>query len=430
MRVHWASAVKARLVSVSGRTAVPCKWRGAFNKIAILFYKNTSMGSIIKAGIYGALAGAVTALTLWAMKSLEHLVWSGVDTSWQLGAVVLLGGGLIALIRHRMPEASIQQLLDAAHDPVHVQRRWVLAVILTAVVAVAFGGAVGPEAGLIAVVLEIAALIAMRLSRDRAEQRLLGEAAVTASMSAWYGSPPAAADMAQGEDRVPKPLLWWAGLTGLLGFGMTAQHVLGGGLHKLELPAHTPAGDGSDLLWAFLPAVLGVAVGRGFAWLLPQCRAALARLGGPVVQTLVGTLAFACMAMAWPVLRFSGHHDLAQLPEWFQTWGAAGLLALAALKVVALCICLASGWLGGAIFPLLMAGGSAGLVSMALWPSIPAAVALAAGMSAAATVGIGKPWVVILILIFFAGANTLPAVCIGALLAYLALRRWPHQAAH
>ena len=237
------------------------------------------MGSIIKAGIYGALAGAVTALTLWAMKSLEHLVWSGVDSSWQLGAVVMLGGGLIALIRHRVPEASIQQLLDAAHDPVHVQRRWVLAVILTAVVAVAFGGAVGPEAGLIAVVLEIAALIAMRLSRDRAEQRLLGEAAVTASMSAWYGSPPAAADMAQGEDRVPKPLLWWAGLTGLLGFGMTAQHVLGGGLHKLELPAHTPAGDGSDLLWAFLPAVLGVAVGRGFAWLLPQCRAALARLG-------------------------------------------------------------------------------------------------------------------------------------------------------
>jgi len=105
VRAHWVGAVKARLVSVSGRTAVPSKWRGAFNKIAILFYKNTSMGSIIKAGIYGALAGAVTALTLWAMKSLEHLVWSGVDSSWQLGAVVLLGGGLIGLIRHRMPEA-------------------------------------------------------------------------------------------------------------------------------------------------------------------------------------------------------------------------------------------------------------------------------------------------------------------------------------
>ena len=388
------------------------------------------MGWIIQAGIYGAGAGAVTAITLWAMKSLEHLLWSGVHSTWQIGAVVVLGGALIAAIRHRMPEASIQQLLDAAHDPVHVQRRWVLAVALTAIVAVAFGGAVGPEAGLIAVILEISSLIALRLSRDRARQKALTEVAVSASLSAWYGSPPGAAHQAQGEDRVPKPLLWWAGLTGLLGFGWTAQHILGGGLHKLALPAHVPTGDGTDLIWAFLPALLGVALGLVFAALLPRCRTLLARVSGPVAQTLTGTVLFAGLAMAWPVLRFSGHHELEFLPDWLQTWGASGLLALAALKVLALCICLASGWLGGAIFPLLMVGGCAGLASLALWPAIPPAVAMAAGMSAAATVGIGKPMLVILILVFFAGAHTLPAVCVGAVLGYLALQRWPHSAAH
>jgi hypothetical protein len=77
-----------------------------------------------------------------------------------------------------------------------------------------------------------------------------------------------------------------------------------------------------------------------------------------------------------------------------------------------------------------MVGGCAGLASLALWPAIPPAVAMAAGMSAAATVGMGKPMLVILILVFFAGAHTLPAVCMGAVLGYLALQRWPHSAAH
>ena len=53
-------------------------------------------------------------------------------------------------------------------------------------------------------------LIALRLSRDRARQKALTEVAVSASLSAWYGSPPGAAHQAQAEDRVPKPLLWWA----------------------------------------------------------------------------------------------------------------------------------------------------------------------------------------------------------------------------
>ena len=49
------------------------------------------MGWIIQAGIYGAGAGVVTAITLWAMKSLEHLLWSGAHNTWHTGAIVVLG---------------------------------------------------------------------------------------------------------------------------------------------------------------------------------------------------------------------------------------------------------------------------------------------------------------------------------------------------
>ena len=388
------------------------------------------MRLIFLSSLYGVLSGAVTALCLWAMKNLQSLLWADLRDPWQIGAVIVTGGTLIALVRHWLPAGSVQQLLHEVQDPIEHQSRWVLAVILTAVLAVAFGGAVGPEAGLIAVVLELSTLTALRLSRDRAQQRQLVEVAVTASLSAWYGSPPAAAQAIRVEDPAPKPLLWWAGFMGLLGFGMTAQHVLGGGLHPLVLPEHKPAGDGSDILWALVPALLGVAIGLTFAWLQPRFRQALAHLGHPITQTMAGTIAFACMAAAWPTLRFSGHHELAELTDWFASSGPWSMLALAVLKVMALCLCQASGWLGGAIFPMLMAGGCAGLASLGLWPDIPAAVALGAGMSAAASVGIGKPALVVLIVVFFAGTPTWPAACMGGLLAYLALRRWPHLNSH
>jgi H+/Cl- antiporter ClcA len=323
----------------------------------------------------------------------------------------------------------VQDVVDSAHGPVVAQRRWALAVAATAVVAVALGGAVGPEAGLIAVVTELAAWVALVVGRQRRAE--LAELGVAASLSAWWGAPPAAAVAAdERSDRLPKPLVWGAALSGLLGFVLVGRHVLSGGVERLHLPPSPATGHGAELLLAVLPAGLGVLAGLWFAWLLPQCRSALARVGGPVRQTLVGTAVLAVLLAWWPVLRFSGHHELAHLPDWLLSHGPWALLALAALKVVALSLCLASGWLGGAVFPLLLAGASAGLACVVWMPGLPADVAMAAGMAGAATLGMGKPVVAVLVLLFLAGPATLPAVCVGALLAYLASQRWSVQGLH
>ena len=98
--------------------------------------------------------------------------------------------------------------------------------------------------------------------------------------------------------------------------------------------------------------------------------------------------------------------------------------------MVALSLCLASGWLGGAVFPLLLAGASAGLACVVWMPGLPADVAMAAGMAGAATLGVGKPVVAVLVLLSLAGPATLPAVCVWALLAYLASQRWSVQGLH
>ena len=61
-------------------------------------------------------------------------------------------------------------------------------------------------------------------------------------------------------------------------------------------------------------------------------------------------------------------------------------------------------------------------------PGLPVTVALVAGMTAAATVGMGKPVAVLLIMLLF--ANAPEALCVGALVGYGAARLLPARAGH
>ena len=172
----------------------------------------------------------------------------------------------------------------------------------------------------------------------------------------------------------------------------------------LPLPPHTTPRDGSDLLWAIVPALLGAGTGLLARWSQPRLAHALARLGTPMVQTLAGTALFALLAAAVPLVRFSGHHELVHALEHGVT-AAAALLGLALLKALAMALCLASGWRGGEIFPLLFAGAATGLAAVNGLPGLPVTVALVAGMTAAATVGMGKPVAVLLIMLLLTGAS-------------------------
>ena len=198
----------------------------------------------------------------------------------------------------------------------------------------------------------------------------------------------------------------------------------------LPLPPHTTPRDGSDLLWAIVPALLGAAVGMLARWSQPRLAHALARLGNPLVQTLAGTALVALLAAVVPLVRFSGHHELVHALEHGVTAGAAALLGLALLKALAMALCLASGWRGGEIFPLLFAGAAAGLAAVHALPGLPVTVALVAGMTAAATVGMGKPVAVLLIMLLLTGASAPGTLCVGAFVGYGAARLLPARAGH
>ncbi|SIS91720.1 Voltage gated chloride channel [Paracoccus saliphilus] len=139
---------------------------------------------------------------------------------------------------------------------------------------------------------------------------------------------------------------------------------------------------------------------------------------------------FSLLATAFPILRFSGHHELQEMLHWGQEAGLIALLALAALKVLALSLCLASGWRGGAAFPLIFAGAAAGAAAVWLLPQSPVTVAVVAGIGAALTVGMGKPLAAMLIALLLIGPVAIEPLCTGLLIGWLVSRQLPKAELH
>lgn len=361
---------------------------------------------------------------------LTHLIWSVSDARWFIFAVVLTGTLLIAGLRHLYEGASLAEQISGASDSGPNRHRNAALLALMAIVAVAFGGAIGPEAGILAVMAEISALIGAALARNAAEQRLLQDVGTAGALGGLYGSPPGGAMVAQENPEAPRWQLYLAGLTGLFGFLWIGGMFLPENALRITLPAHVPAADGTDMLHAIIPALLGAGVGLCFALILPALQSGLKRLGGVTVQTLIGGVAFAALATAIPILRFSGHHELEAMLHWGQDAGMTALLALALLKALALALCLASGWRGGAAFPLLFIGAAAGGAALWLLPTMPVTVALVAGMSAALTAGMGKPLAAMLIAVLILGTPAIGPLCIGITCGWAASKLAPESTLH
>lgn len=383
------------------------------------------------AALYGLIAGVLAAAVLWLMDQVSHLVWSGPDTAAYIFATIMVGGVLIALLRCIHDGQDLAGQLAEFRAPDVRARREAALMASMAIVAVGFGGAIGPEAGILAVAEELSLLVSIRIARTNAARAaLIRESIAAGALGGLYASPPAGAMAAQNPGEAPKWQLYLAALTGLFGFVFTLKQFLPERALRISLPGYPDPGDGLDMILAILPAVLGAVIGLLFLTMLPVLKTLLGKCGGLAVQTLIGTLLFAGLAAALPILRFSGHHEFPELLSFGAQSGALALFGLAALKVLALAICLAAGWRGGAAFPLLFAGAAAGGSAVWILPAIPETAAIIAGMTAALTAGLGKPIAAMLIAFLIVGNPAAGPLLIGAAIGWAASRLVPHSNMH
>nr|WP_300337274.1 chloride channel protein [Actinomyces sp.] len=372
---------------------------------------------------YGALAGVVTALTFLLMKALEHALWQGREGFWTTWGIIMTGGVLVALLRPYSLEADLPAQLELRGESHQWKRVAVLG--LSAVIAVGCGGAIGPEAGLIAVVTEMSVLVSYRIRLSETQAALLRESAQAAALSGFYGAPPAGA-VIQEEDARPSRLpVYTASLAGFVTFLLTYR-LLGGHPHPITFP------EGStdpvvDLL-SFVPALAGAALGYLYLVVKRVLRDTLALVPRARWQTIVGTLVLATLLAFFPVLRFSGHDDFGVIPAYAAAEGGA-LVLLALGKAVATSLSLASGWRGGDVFPLMLAGAAAGAAVVPAVPSLGLPAAMVAGMCAASVIALGKPVAVFVLLLFLVPSGSLVVLVVATLVSALASRLVPARLA-
>jgi H+/Cl- antiporter ClcA len=101
------------------------------------------------------------------------------------------------------------------------------------------------------------------------------------------------------------------------------------------------------------------------------------------------------------------------------------LILLGFGKALVCALCVGSHWQGGVIFPMCFAGGAAGAAVLFVLPGLDPVLGVAAGMSAAAAVGMTRPLVAGAIMLFTVGSGLAVPVLVGTLIGWYALRVLP-----
>jgi H+/Cl- antiporter ClcA len=375
----------------------------------------------------GLAAGAIAAVTYWVMILLQTTIWGALpDTRWVILPVMVAGGAAIGLTRQMAAGPDLEDQIAEARDPQAVHRSEAFWVALGAICAVAFGGAIGPEAGILAVTAQLSSIVSIRLARTAAARRTLAEAGISGALAGFYGSPAGGPVHAEPVDTVPKPVLFVAGLAGFAAFVVVAETLMQGAIAMMRLPRFTAESTVWDTVIACAAGAAGAAVGAAFLALRSRVSTLLARsIASRFWQPVAGGAAAGLVCTAAPILLFSGHNEIGEMLHLGAEHGPGLLVLLGLGKALACALCVGSHWQGGVIFPMCFAGGAAGAAVLFLLPGLDPVLGVAAGMSAAAAVGMTRPLVAGAIMLFTVGGGLAVPVLVGTLVGWYALRLLP-----
>jgi len=268
------------------------------------------------------------------------------------------------------------------------------------VVSLGFGGPLGPEAPLIALVAQLSSRLSHIL---RVTQARVVELSVAGSLGVLFGVPLVLAGI-ESEDKAksrnigqrivargPEIL---AAISSLFVITKLLPEI---GIHQFTSANSAEVGFGIDLIWVAVIAVLAASLGFAIVRATPKARELVVSKipGGAIPAGLLSGLILGASAVVTPLVLFSGHHEIQEILD--SPIGIGNLLVVVALKTLVLIACLAGGWYGGQIFPLAFIGAGTALLVAELVNSSATLGLVAAGFVAASAVGIRRPALALLL---------------------------------
>jgi len=381
--------------------------------------------------------GLVTALITFAFVSIVHILSEGLweDTAEAIGVspavfalvVCSLGGLLVGILVRIFGDHSgiFADVMSEFGRTGRFDYRNAPGILITAIPSLVAGGSIGPEAPLADASGGLGTIIGDRLKLDARETRSLSFTGVSGMLAAFITSPINGAvlglESAQGAVS-GIALQAWVLFPSLLSSSVATVVFVGLSGHFFGtlyvFPDYEPA------LWHLFAAVplglLGGVVGIGFFAVLRGMQRAMQPMKAHVVwRGLLGGIGLGIVGALLPLTLFSGEDQTVELINTAPQIGVAMLVALALAKGLVTCLCLATGWKGGYVFPIMFVGVALGLAVDLTFPNIPVAVAVAATLGGALVATFRAPLFAVLFTLVMVQTETAADVAIAVVSAGL-----------
>lgn len=377
----------------------------------------------------------------WFFGALPKTMGFAAAPAWWPLLVVTVGGLLVGLVVRYLPGQGGESPVEGFRAGAPPEAQNLAGIALAALVTLAFGAVLGPEAPLIALGGGLAAWAVNLVRRDAPAQAIavIGAAGSFAAISTLLGSPLLGAFLLMevagvGAGRTSMllvPGLLAAGIGSLIFIGL--DHVTGLAKPALEIPRLPPVGSPTvvEFGWAIVIGIAAALLGTGIRQLarilhrtVVGFRVPLATAGAGLVVGLLAVLYTVATGKVSGDVLFSGEHGMGPLLLNSGSYSAAALLLLLVCKGLAYGFSM-SAFRGGPVFPAMYLGAVGGLL-LSHAPGLHPIHGAAMGIGAMCVAILGFPLVSVLLatlLLLSNGLTAMPLVIVAVVVAYVGRAR-------
>ena len=297
-------------------------------------------------------------------------------------------------------------------------------ILLQGFIALWSGAPVGPEGTLVFLTGGLGTFVSERLKLQKDDVQVLVYSAIAGAFGGFFGSPIVGAVGAVEYMFIKELNLYRHLIPGLIA-GAVGYGVYFAILHTSYLGIYSFPNFASlrlvDLVWALLVGVIAGAIGILHKLVFGLMHRVFGRFNKrPVIRAIIGGLVIGLIGLFLPLTLYSGQSQLLQIIHNPAAYGVGILLLMILVKILLTGTSFATGFVGGAIFPLLFIGGTLGQALSEILTFIPQGVGVLAGMAGATCAFLPLPLTIALLLGLFGGQTDLiPVIVIGAVTGFM-----------
>ncbi len=371
--------------------------------------------------IIGAVAGVVFWLFLFAVKKGTWLLWEllpekALGFSWYPLLICAIGGLIIGLFRKKFgdyPEDMMTVFGKLKKNKTYPYRK-MLIILIAALLPLIFGSSVGPEAGMVGIVVALCCWAGDNLKFAGSQSAYYSKVGAAVSLSVMFRSPlfgilnveeDIESDAEKEQIRRPisktTKIILYCLATGagffcfyLLNniFGKTSEGFPSFDSIKLEK---------WDYLLFTLYLICGIILGFFFQ-ITEKLFEKIADKMPAIIGELAAGLILGAIVCFLPVVSFSGEEQMGILISDYANYAPLAMIGIAFLKVIMTNMCIKLGLKGGHFFPLIFAAVCMGYgISLLFFPGDASHAIFAAAVVTAGTLGVSlkKPLAVSMLLL-------------------------------